>query len=73
MRKYGALALTLGAALALSACTTAEELPKPVAATIDARPAISTDRLTEVQEIVFVSPLVRGGSESGDRGASVRL
>ncbi len=55
MRKYGALALTLGAALALSACTTAEELPKPVAATIDARPAISTDRLTEVQEIVFDS------------------
>ncbi len=55
MRKYGALALTLGAALALSACGTTEELPKPAAATIDARPAISTERLASVQEAIFDS------------------
>ncbi|MFN8049743.1 MAG: hypothetical protein U0P48_14380 [Ancrocorticia sp.] len=55
MRKYGALALTLGAALALSACGTAEELPKPVAATLEARPAISTERLGSVQEVIFDS------------------
>ncbi len=53
MRKFGALALTLGAALALSACGTAEELPKPVAATLEAHPAISAERLASVQEDVF--------------------
>lgn len=55
MRKYGALALTLGAALGLSACSGAGELPEPVAATIDARPAISTERLASVQDIIFDS------------------
>ncbi|MFT3943520.1 MAG: hypothetical protein QM705_06825 [Ancrocorticia sp.] len=55
MRKYGALALTLGAVLGLSACATVEEVPKPVAATIDARQAISTERLAQVQETIFDS------------------
>lgn len=55
MRKYGALALILGAALGLSACSSTGELPKPVAATIEARPAISMERLAAVQESVFDS------------------
>ncbi len=55
MRKYRALALAMGAALALSACADNEELPRPSAAPVEVRPAISADRFTMVQEEIFTS------------------
>ncbi len=56
MRKYGGLALGLGAALALSACANSEEPPSPSAAsTTEIRPAITTERFATVQEEIFAS------------------
>ncbi|MFT0847508.1 hypothetical protein VR010_07100 [Actinomycetaceae bacterium L2_0104] len=55
MRKYRALALAMGAALALSACGNDEEVPSPSAAPVEARPAISTERFADAQNSIFES------------------
>ena len=55
MRKYRALALAMGAALALSACGNDEEVPSPSAAPVEARPAISTERFADAQDSIFES------------------
>ena len=55
MRKFGVVIAALAATLALSACSGEEAVPAPSAATETARPALSTERFSDLQSEIFES------------------